>query len=133
MIRLFFFGEKISVFTTPFLLLFATTPTANSGRNRILKIKCLLQKRNPNKTFRSKLVCFIWIFLFVTTDEWNRFYSFVFRCVKLYLQKGIRKTEYNKTGDNFKACFYNDAIYTEFERIISILIVKDCFNVSDFY
>lgn len=68
----------------------------------------------------------------MTTDEWNRFYSFVFRCVKLYLQKGIRKTEYNKTGDNFKACFYNDAIYTEFERIISILIVKDCFNVSEF-
>ncbi|MNX74196.1 hypothetical protein D3C86_1056270 [compost metagenome] len=65
-------------------------------------------------------------------DEWNRFYSFVFRCVKLYLQKGIIKTEYSKTNDNFKAYFNNDAVYTEFERIISILIMNDSFNVSDF-
>jgi hypothetical protein len=65
-------------------------------------------------------------------DEWNRFYSFVFRCVKLYLQKGIIKTEYNKTGDNYKAYFSNDAVYTEFERIISILIMNEDFNVSEF-
>lgn len=67
-----------------------------------------------------------------TADEWNRFYSFVFRCVKLFLQKGIIKTEYNKTEDNYKAYFSNDAVYTEFERIISILIMNDSFNVSDF-
>ncbi|MFV5699986.1 hypothetical protein ACM55H_16620 [Flavobacterium sp. ZT3R17] len=65
-------------------------------------------------------------------DEWNRFYSFVFRCVKLFLQKGIIKTEYNKTGDNYKAYFNNDVIYTEFERIISILTMNDDFNVSEF-
>lgn len=65
-------------------------------------------------------------------DEWNRFYSFVFRCVKLYLQKGVIKTEYNKTGDNYKAYFSNDVVYTEFERIISNLIVNESFNVSDF-
>lgn len=65
-------------------------------------------------------------------DEWNRFYSFAFRCVKLYLQKGIIKTEYNKTNDNYKAYFSNDAVYTEFERIISILIMNDSFNVSNF-
>ena len=65
-------------------------------------------------------------------DEWNRFYSFAFRCVKLYLQKGIIKTEYNKTNDNYKAYFSNDAVYTECERIISILIMNDSFNVSDF-
>ena len=65
-------------------------------------------------------------------DEWNRFYSFVFRCVKLFLQKGIIKTEYNKTNDNYKAYFSNDAVYTEFERIISILIMNDSFNVSEF-
>ena len=66
------------------------------------------------------------------TDEWNRFYSFVFRCVKLYLQKGIIKTEYNKSNDNYKAYFNNDAVYTEFERIISLLISNDSFNVTDF-
>ena len=65
-------------------------------------------------------------------DEWNRFYSFVFRCVKLFLQKGIIKTEYNKAGDNYKAYFSNDAVYTEFERIISILIANESFNVTDF-
>lgn len=65
-------------------------------------------------------------------DEWNRFYSFVFRCVKLYLQKGIIKTEYNKSNDNYKAYFNNDAVYTEFERIISLLISNDSFNVTDF-
>lgn len=65
-------------------------------------------------------------------DEWNRFYSFVFRCVKLFLQKGIIKTDYNKAGDNYKAYFSNDVIYTEFERIISIVIQQDNFNVSEF-
>ena len=65
-------------------------------------------------------------------DEWNRFYSFVFRCVKLFLQNGIIKTEYNKTDDNYRAYFNNDVVYSEFERIIAILIMNDSFNVSEF-
>jgi hypothetical protein len=68
-------------------------------------------------------------------DEWNRFYSFVFRCVKLYLEKGIRKTEYNKAGDNYKAYFNNDAIYIEFHRCVRNFINdKEClgFSVTDF-
>ena len=68
-------------------------------------------------------------------DEWNRFYSFVFRCVKLYLTKGIIKTEYNKTSDNYKAYFNNDVIYSEFHRCIAILLSGNSsyeFNVSDF-
>jgi hypothetical protein len=65
-------------------------------------------------------------------DEWNRFYSFVFRCVKLFLQNGIIKTEYNKTVDNYRAYFNNDVVYSEFERIIAILIMNDSFNVSEF-
>ncbi|AOW10488.1 hypothetical protein [Flavobacterium gilvum] len=66
------------------------------------------------------------------SEEWNRFYSFVFRCVRLYLQKGIIKTDYNKTNDNYKAKFSSDAILEEFERIMSILIENDSFKVSDF-
>lgn len=68
-------------------------------------------------------------------DEWNRFYSFVFRCVKLYLQKGVIKTEYNKTGDNYKAKFYNDAIFTEFHRCINRFVIDNTcidFTVNDF-
>ena len=68
-------------------------------------------------------------------EEWNKFYSFVFRCVKLFLEKGILKTNYNKTGDNFKAYFHNDAVFNEFKRCINILINdENCldFSVTDF-
>ena len=69
------------------------------------------------------------------SDEWSRFYSFVFRCVKLYLQKGIIKTQYDKAGDNYKAYFNNDAIFSEFHRIINQFVDDPfCteFTVSDF-
>ncbi|RTY81882.1 hypothetical protein EKL99_11125 [Flavobacterium sp. ZB4P23] len=68
-------------------------------------------------------------------DEWNRFYSFVFRCVKLFLQKGIIKTEYNKTDDNYKAYFNNDAVYTEFHRCVNNFVIDKTsleFSVTDF-
>ncbi len=38
--------------------------------------------------------------------------------MKLYLQKGIIKTEYDKTDDNYRAYFNNDAVHNEFHRII---------------
>lgn len=69
------------------------------------------------------------------TDEWNRFYSFVFRCVKLFLQKGIIKTDYNKTGDNYKAYFNNDAVYSEFHRCVNNFVIDNTcndFTVTDF-
>lgn len=68
-------------------------------------------------------------------DEWNRFYSFVFRCVKLFLQKGVIKTEYNKTGDNYKAYFNNDAVFDEFHRCVNSFIQDNTcfeFSVTDF-
>jgi len=68
-------------------------------------------------------------------DEWNRFYSFVFRCVKLYIQKGIIKTEYNKAGDNYKAYFTNDVVYNEFHRCVKNFIYdsdRNSFSVTDF-
>jgi hypothetical protein len=68
-------------------------------------------------------------------DEWNRFYSFVFRSVKLYLQIGIIKTEYNKAGDNYKAYFNNDAVYNEFHRCLNNFVIDSTcndFSVTDF-
>jgi len=68
-------------------------------------------------------------------DEWNRFYSFTFRSVKLYLQKGIIKTEYNKTGDNYKAYFNNDAVYNEFHRCVNNFVYDKTYSsisVTDF-
>lgn len=55
------------------------------------------------------------------SEEWDRFYSFVFRCVELFFDKGLIRIEYNKDVDNYKACFENDAVLEEFERIIKYL------------
>ena len=66
-------------------------------------------------------------------EEWNRFYSFVFRCVKLFLEEGVSQIPYNKTTDNFLANFNNDAMHDEFERIIKKLFTeKESFGVTDF-
>ena len=51
------------------------------------------------------------------------------------MQKGIIKTEYNKTVDNYKAYFSNDAIHNEFHNCISVLMRGNTpfeFSVSDF-
>jgi len=66
-------------------------------------------------------------------QEWNIFYNFIFICVENYRVHGLDQIEYNKDEDNFKACFSNDIILEEFERIL-----KGCranrkgFSVSDF-
>ena len=52
---------------------------------------------------------------------------------KNYRVQGLDQIEYNKDEDNFRACFSNDIILEEFERIL-----KGCrknregFSVSDF-
>ena len=51
------------------------------------------------------------------------------------MQKGIIKTQYDKAGDNYKAYFNNDAIFSEFHRIINQFVDDPfCteFTVSDF-
>jgi hypothetical protein len=66
-------------------------------------------------------------------DEWNRFYSFVFKCVELFFIKGVSQIPYNKTTDNFLANFSNDSMHDEFERIITELFTeKESFGVNDF-
>jgi hypothetical protein len=65
--------------------------------------------------------------------EWNRFYSFVFRCVSLFFAEGLQQIQYNKDSDNFLAYFNNTAMFQEFERIIELLIDNHSeFIVSDF-
>lgn len=66
-------------------------------------------------------------------DEWDRFYSFVFRCVKLFLSDGLKQIPYNKTNDNYLASFNNLSMTEEFERIITILFeTKIKFGVNEF-
>lgn len=64
-------------------------------------------------------------------DEWNAFYNFGFFCVQWYLAHGLETIKYDKTGDNFRAHFYNDAILQETERIFNLLKGHD-FTVTDF-
>lgn len=68
--------------------------------------------------------------------EWNKFYSFIFRCVRYYLVNGLRRIHYDKTEDNFKALFgSSDVKLSEMERIIDVLInhrKQTSFNVSEF-
>jgi hypothetical protein len=65
--------------------------------------------------------------------EWNRFYSFVFRCVTLFFKEGLKQIQYNKNRDNYLAHFNNVVTLQEFERIIGILINEyEEFTVNDF-
>ncbi|MRI02098.1 hypothetical protein GH721_16255 [Kriegella sp. EG-1] len=66
-------------------------------------------------------------------DEWNRFYSFIYRCVADYLVNGLTPIEYDKEYDNFIAYFNNDSVLDEFERVFQIVKKqRHGFNVSDF-
>lgn len=69
-------------------------------------------------------------------DEWNKFYSFAFKCVDLYLKESINSISYDKDNDNYKAYFYNDAVLHECNRIMEVIInsrhYADNFNVTDF-
>lgn len=65
--------------------------------------------------------------------EWNRFYSFVFRSVNLFLSQGIKQIAYDKEKDNYIAAFGNDAKVEEMDRLMMLLInKKESFNVSSF-
>ena len=70
--------------------------------------------------------------------EWNKFYSYIFRCVHHYLNSGLQQIKYDKTDDNFKAIF-DDVRFNEMARIIELLIFPNgdrnkikMFRVNDF-
>jgi hypothetical protein len=72
-------------------------------------------------------------------NEWNKFYSFIFRCVQYYLKNGIQKIIYDKTEDNFNAEFGLDVRLSEMARIMELIIyphgkhdVIKAFRVTDF-
>jgi hypothetical protein len=68
-------------------------------------------------------------------DEWNKFYSFIFRCAHLYLNQGLIEITYDKSVDNFNASFNNDLDYSVMSEILNRLIIDErrtSFNVSEF-
>jgi hypothetical protein len=58
-------------------------------------------------------------------EEWNRFYSFIFRCVHFYLVNGIQRIAYDKTEDNYRALFGSDAREQEMARVMERLLYPD--------
>lgn len=67
-------------------------------------------------------------------NEFNRFYSYIFRCVSLFFSDGLIVPAYDKEFDTFLIKFRNDAFSTEFERILKpLLATKKIFTVTDFY
>jgi hypothetical protein len=67
--------------------------------------------------------------------EWNKYYSFIFRCVNCYLKQGIITIKYDKTEDNFNASFGNEVTRDELSRIIDEIINIErvtAFSVTDF-
>jgi len=67
--------------------------------------------------------------------EWCKYYSFIYRCVNLYLKHELLKIKYDKSEDNFNASFGNDVTRDELARIIDEIINfknHSSFSVSDF-
>ena len=75
--------------------------------------------------------------------EWNRFYSYVFRCVHSYLVNSLQRITYDKTEDNYRALFGSDLREQEMARIMEQVLYPDpiynapprltaSFNVTDF-
>lgn len=85
------------------------------------------QNYSPEKEFKNKF------FEDWNADEWNKFYSFAFKCVGLYINDGLEQIKYNKTKDNYLALFNNVSMSDEFERIINeLLSTRTEFGVNDF-
>ena len=64
-------------------------------------------------------------------DEWNRFYSFFYRCVFDYLKNGLKSISYSKELDNFRAVF-NDTNEDLMRGILESLTEYDSpFNVTN--
>ena len=66
------------------------------------------------------------------TKEWNKFYSFIFRCVFDYLKNGFTNIDYDKDTDNYDAIF-SDAKEDAMSKIMTKITGKnEPFTVTDF-
>jgi hypothetical protein len=63
--------------------------------------------------------------------EWNKFYSFIYRCVFDYLKNGLKKIDYNKEDDNFNATFNDANEYLMNDILKRITKDNEAFKVSD--
>ena len=116
--------------TTNWLVRYDENDASTNARFVEYKIKPYYNQTNTPFDEFGKLFFDDW-----DSVEWNKFYSYIFRCVHLFLNRGLIKIKYDKTLDNFNASFGNDVTRDEMARIIDEIInIKRvvAFSVSDF-
>ncbi|WP_289666002.1 hypothetical protein [Flavobacterium panacagri] len=116
------------VFTTNYLV--GHNKENNSTNRRFIEYQFnnhYNQTNTPKKEFECTL------FEDWDKNEWNRFYSFIYRCVAVYYKHSIISPVYNKEDDNYNILF-NDAVKQEvFDVVMKEVMRKNNeFTVSVF-
>lgn len=117
------------IITSNWLIPYSSASTSTNRRFVEYKLKKHYNdKYTPMDEFGKRF------FLDWDADEFNRFYSFIYRCVRLFFSDGLVTPFYDKELDTFLVKFRNDAVLAEFERILKPLLKKmKTFTVTDFY
>lgn len=116
------------IITSNWIIPYSSASTSTNRRFVEYKFKKHYnEKHKPIDDFGKRF------FLDWDEDEFNRFYSYIFRCVGLFFSEGLITPTYDKELDTFLVKFRNDAFITEFERIlIPLLTTRKKFTVTDF-
>jgi hypothetical protein len=64
--------------------------------------------------------------------EWQCFFEFLIYCSKYFLANGLKRIDYDKDTDNYRAYFSNDARLEVFETVFSEMEQRTEFSVMDF-
>ena len=67
------------------------------------------------------------------SEEWNKFYSFIYYCVSVYFEEGVYGPNYDKSADEINMMFEmdNGVRYNEVKRIWEKLKNNNSFTVTD--
>ena len=127
------------LFNTNYIFGFNSADTSTRRRFAEYKLTDFFNERCSPKTYFSKVdgkeVNFFddW-----NVQEWNRFYSYIFRCLKSYMKDGILRIQYDKTEDHFRIKFgyKGEPKYDEFKRIWDEVVylnkARGYFTTTDF-
>jgi len=116
------------VFTTNYLV--GYNKENNSTNRRFIEYQF---NNHYNQTNTPKIEFGCTLFDDWDISEWNRFYSFIYRCVAVYYEHSIISPVYNKEKDNYNILF-NDAVKLELFEILIKEVIRENneFTVSVF-
>lgn len=116
------------VFTTNYLV--GYNKENNSTNRRFIEYQ-FNNHYNQNNTPKSEFGCTL--FDDWDINEWNRFYSFIYRCVSVYYNHSIISPVYNKENDNYNILF-NDAVKQELFDVVmkKVMLENNAFTVGVF-